>query len=200
MKKTLTCIISVVVALSVLIAIAAVPASAAVSAPASSAPLSAMTVTGANKDIYLRIDGIEGESKNASHDKWIDIIYFKHGAANSGQTGNGEFEPVVFKHLVDKATPKLQEACMKGNNITTAQVDFCRAIAGKQSVVYSVKLEDIKVIKAEVEVVELEDGNYQLVETVELLVNKQTWTAIMIGLDNTQSGSVEAGFDQTKKS
>ena len=182
MKKTFSRIIAVFVLLSVLIAVAAVPASA-------SDPT----------DIYLRLDGIEGESKNASHNKWIDILSITHGSAGSGQTGSsdttdaGNYEPVVFKHLVDKATPKLQEACMKGARIGTAQVDYCSMSAGAQTVVYSVKMEGIKVIKAEVETEDLADGSYRLVETVYLSVEKLTWEGAAAGTGIVPGGKTQTG-------
>lgn len=158
-----------------------------------------------NKDIFLKIDGIEGESKDSKHDKWIDVLTFKHGSIQSVQTGSpdaagrGIFEPFVFKHLVDKATPKLQEACMKGSHIKSAEVHFCRAIAGKQEVVYKVKFEGLKIVKAVVEVEDLAEGAFQLVETVQFLANKQTWTGTAVGLDNSIGGNTEACYDQTKK-
>ena len=55
-----------------------------------------------NKDIYLKIDGIEGESKDSKHDKWTDVLDFTHAAIQSIQTGSpdaagrGVFEPVSF--------------------------------------------------------------------------------------------------------
>ena len=158
-----------------------------------------------NKDIFLKIDGIEGESKDSKHEKWTDILDFSHAAIQSIQTGSpdaagrGVFEPVSFKHVVDKGTPKLQEACMKGSHIKVAELHFCRAINAKQEVVYKVKFEGIKIVKAEVTVEALPEGGFQLVETVHFLANKQTWTETAVGLDNVLGGNTEACFDQTKK-
>ena len=190
MKKTLVRIISVVAVLSILLAMTAVSVSAS---------------TFDTTDIYLKINGIEGESQESKHDKWIDVLNFTHGSVQSVQTGSpdaagrGIFEPIVFKHVVDKATPNIQEACMNGSRIKMAELHFCRAIAGKQEVVYKVKFEDLKIVKAEVEVEELPDGNCRLVETVQFLANKMTWTESAVGLDNALGGNTEASFDQSKK-
>ena len=88
---------------------------------------------------------------------------------------------------------------MKGSHIKSAELHFCRAIGGKQEVVYKVKFEGIKVVKAEVTVEELPEGAFRLVETVSFLANKQTWTETAVGLDNVLGGNTEASFDQTKK-
>lgn len=165
----------------------------------------AQAATYNDSDIYLKLDGFEGEATDSKHDKWIDVLSFTHGSAQSVQTGSpdvsgrGIFEPFTFKHVVDKATPKLQESCMKGNYIVKATLDYCRLLAGKQVVVYSVTLEGLKIVKAHVEVEELADGKVRLVETVDVLVNKTIWKAVSIGPDNSVGGTVEASYDQSKK-
>lgn len=197
MKKTFLRVISIVSTLAILIATVAVPASA----------LTKYADVGdtVRKEIYLYIDGIQGESQDSKHEQWIDLLEFKHASVQSVQTGSpdaagrGVFEPVVFKHYVDKATPKFQEATMKGSHIKTAEIHFCKAICGKQEVVYKVRLDGIKIVKAEVSAEDLPDGTYQLVETVTLLCNKQTWSETAVGLDNALGGNTEASFDQSKK-
>ena len=88
---------------------------------------------------------------------------------------------------------------MKGSHIKVAELHFCRAINGKQEVVYKVKFEGIKIVKAAVSVENLPEDAFQLVETVHFLANKQTWTETAVGLDNVLGGNTEACFDQTKK-
>nr|MCR5085357.1 type VI secretion system tube protein Hcp [Succinivibrionaceae bacterium] len=31
-------------------------------------------------DMFIKIDGIDGESADKGHGKWIDVITFSHGA------------------------------------------------------------------------------------------------------------------------
>lgn len=40
-------------------------------------------------DIFLKIDGIEGESQNANHKKWIDVLSFNWGAQQPGNMSVG---------------------------------------------------------------------------------------------------------------
>lgn len=194
MKKTFLRIITLAAVLSVIFAMVAVPAAALSDTSAKN-----------NKGLYLQIDGIDGESKDSKHGKWIDVIYFRHASAQSIQTGSpdaagrGIFEPFVFRHYVDKATPNIQKACMEGRYIKRAQIDCCCSVAGRQEVVYTVYLEGVKIVKAEVEVEELPDGDSCLVETVYMLVNKQTWTESATGMDNALGGKTESSFDQSKK-
>ena len=194
MKKTLRTILVLVLALALLVPVFSFPASAA---------------NGYKDDfsnnVFLKLDSIEGESTDSKHGKWIDVLSFSHASIQSIQTGSpdatgrGIYEPVVFKHVVDSATPKIQYACMRGENIKSAQLEFCRVINAKQETVYVLKLENIKIVKAIVETEETEEGETRLVETVHMLVAKQTWNNTSVGSDNRLGEKTEASFDQVKK-
>ena len=189
MKKTCVKVLSMLAVFMLLASCFALPAFAAV-----------------NPDTYyLKIDGIEGESQDRKHDKWIEVISFKHGSTVSvvsgkpGYTGDASFDPVVFTHTVDKSSPMLREACMKEKSINKVVFEATAAISGKSETVYKVTLEGVKVIKAEEKTEVLADGTETMIEEVWLLSNKQTWTSSAVGLDNALGGNTEACFDQTKK-
>lgn len=160
-------------------------------------------------DFFLKIDGIDGQSNDKGHGKWIELLSFGHGsiqnvtlARGSDVAGRGQFTPFVFSHLVDKATPKLQQFCMNGQKIAKVEFHVCRAIAGVQVPVYEIKMENVKVAKAEVGVKILDDGTGtgEAVETVELVAGKITWKVTPIKPDNTKDGAIEASFDQISNS
>lgn len=158
----------------------------------------------ARHNIYIYIDGIEGESNDSKHAKWIDVLDFSHGATHNGTeatsyvSSRGTFEPFVFVHEIDKATPKLQESCMKGNRIPTVELSVCRQIAGVQVEIYKVKLEDVQIVSAEVKTMSFDDGSFKIVEEVTLLAQKQTWTATTVTIDNANGGNSEASYDQSR--
>ncbi|MFX1513504.1 MAG: Hcp family type VI secretion system effector [Promethearchaeota archaeon] len=67
----------------------------------------------------LWIEGISGESKIAGREGSIDIIAFSHNIKVGYDTGAARIEtaehaPIRFIKTIDKATPKLYEACSKG--------------------------------------------------------------------------------------
>lgn len=152
--------------------------------------------------MYIKLDGIEGNAKSSQFDRQIEVLDFSMGSAQSVQTGSpdaagkGVFDPIVFVHGVDKATPKIQENCMKGTHINTGTLYVTKSIAGKEVVIFKATMEDIKIVKAEIT---YDEERGTIIETVSLLVNKLTWTQTTIGLDNTLGGNTEASFDQTKK-
>ncbi|WP_295350230.1 type VI secretion system tube protein Hcp [uncultured Succinivibrio sp.] len=168
-------------------------------------------------DFFVKIDGIDGDSNDKGHSKWIELVAFSHGSVqNVGAgratdvSGRGAFEPFTFVHLIDKATPKIQQFCMSGQKVAKVQFQVCRAVAGKQEPVYEVTLENVKISKAFVKSVvsggngadslinsfQGADGAYLPLEQVELVAGKITWKYTAIKPDNTKDGAVEANFNQ----
>jgi len=76
-------------------------------------------------DYFLKLDGVEGESKDSKHQNEIEIGSFSFGATQSGSFsamgggGSGKVSMQDF-HLTiptQKASPKLLLACATGNHI-----------------------------------------------------------------------------------
>lgn len=93
-------------------------------------------------DYFLKIDGIQGESLDDKHKNEIQLESWSFGAANTGSfahgTGGGagkvQMQDFHFVKRVDKAGPKLFQACASGEHIKTA-VLTCRK-AGKDQQEY----------------------------------------------------------------
>ncbi len=168
-------------------------------------------------DFFIKIDGIDGESSDKSHAKWIEVIAFEHGSVQNvgvgratDVSGRGQFMPFSFTHLVDKATPKLQQFCMSGQKVAKVQFMVCRAVAGAQVPVYEVTMENVKNAKTQVKSVVNGssaplidtyagvDGVYIPIEIVEMVPGKITWKVTAIKPDNTKDGAVEASFNQVE--
>jgi type VI secretion system Hcp family effector len=155
---------------------------------------------------FLKIEGIEGQAADKAHEKWIELVSFKHGAAQNSSiqragdvVGRGQFIPISFVHAVDKATPKLQSYCMKGEKITKATLQYCRVIAGAQTPVYELTLENLRVQEATVATINPNSDDpmsLQPVETVNLVAGKLTWKVTPIKADGSKDGAIEASFDQ----
>ncbi len=75
---------------------------------------------------YIKFDGIDGECIDDQHKKWIDLesmsqMVHKPGSGETGtarRRGSVMLEDVSCNKLVDKSTPKLQEAVCNGKNIS----------------------------------------------------------------------------------
>ena len=101
-------------------------------------------------DFFIKIEGVDGESNEQNHSKWIEVVDFKHGSVQNialGKahevSGRGQFTPFTFTHVVDKATPKLQNYCMTGQKINKVEFQVCRSIGGSQVPVYEITMENV---------------------------------------------------------
>jgi type VI secretion system secreted protein Hcp len=89
-------------------------------------------------DMFLKIEGIEGESKDSKHGKEIDVLSWSWGASNTaaGHEGGGHgagkvaMQDFSFSMHLNKASTKLLEHCATGKHIKKA-ILTCRKAGGK---------------------------------------------------------------------
>lgn len=85
------------------------------------------------QDFFVRIDGIDGESKDASYPRWIDAVSWSYRVSQSssmcygggGGVGRALLSSFVFKHRVDRASPFLFQMCASGKHIPSVRL-ACR--------------------------------------------------------------------------
>lgn len=103
-------------------------------------------------DIFLKIDGIEGESTDDKHSGEIQLETVSWGASNAasfnygggGGTGKVTMQDIHFTKVIDKASTKLFLACCKGDHIASATLTFRKA-GGDQQEYFTVKLKDLMI-------------------------------------------------------
>lgn len=131
----------------------------------------AFTLGAQAADFVLRVDGIEGESSVRGCERWIDVVSFEFGSeqsvllGRSDENGRGVYDQVIIRHHIDRATPKFQEACMKGMRLATGELRAWYS----DDVELVMKFEGLKVVKAAVSAEA--DG---AVEEVRFTVTRQT--------------------------
>jgi type VI secretion system secreted protein Hcp len=103
-------------------------------------------------DHFLKIDGIDGESQDSKHKGHLDILSFSYGADQTGTSslggggGKGKVKAhdfVIVKEI-DKASPKLFQACCSGEVFKTMTL-FVRKAGKEQQEYYNIKLSDVLV-------------------------------------------------------
>jgi len=89
--------------------------------------------------IYLKLDGIDGESAAKNHRKEIDVYSYEqgidqtvfHSGTGSGSAvGKAKYSPVRFRKDVDVASIPMLLACAQGKVIKEAVFTFTRGAAG----------------------------------------------------------------------
>lgn len=88
--------------------------------------------------IYLRIEGIPGESVEIHHEQWIEISSYDWNESNAASSARGGVavgrvaaEDFHFVKAYDKSSPKLFLACCKGQRITRADLEVTKMFDGE---------------------------------------------------------------------
>ncbi len=84
-------------------------------------------------DMFLKIEGVDGESTNAAHKGWIEIQSWSWGASqpSTGGFGSGAATGRLTGHVtlikrIDKATPLLFKRCSDGTVLVLVTVELTR--------------------------------------------------------------------------
>ena len=103
-------------------------------------------------DMYMKIEGVNGESKDAQHKDWTDIQSFSWGATQPGSmstgggggTGKASFNDLYVVCRIDHAAPAVLKHCASGKHLGKVELSVCKA--GGEQVEYSrITLEDVLV-------------------------------------------------------
>jgi len=89
----------------------------------------------AQVDFFLKIPGIDGESKDKTHANEIQLSSISFGTSNVGSGGFGHgsgsgkavVQDVHVTKLVDKATPNLFKYCFSGKTVGDAKITMRKA-------------------------------------------------------------------------
>src|SRR5262245_23223162 len=102
-------------------------------------------------DIFLKLDGITGESKTKGHEKEIEVVSYDQSinstvwsdGSGGGGAGKATFSGVRFRKLLDTASVPIALACASGLHIKSARFAFRRTSPPLDF--YVVTLEDVLV-------------------------------------------------------
>src|SRR4030095_2107223 len=90
-------------------------------------------------DIFAKIGDIKGESTDDKHKDEIEVLSFSWGVTNAATIGGGgggagraTFHDLSFIHTIDKASPRLLQACATGTHLKEATITHRKAGKGQQ--------------------------------------------------------------------
>jgi type VI secretion system secreted protein Hcp len=124
--------------------------------------------------MFLKLSGIEGESTDKGHEKWIEINSLSFGGSPKGsvRTPGLNFSLQLSKYA-DISTLKVIEKMLFGDSIDTADIEFTRVSRVGETLFYKIKLEEVYVVS---EVMDGNTGDVRPSETLILGCRKITWT------------------------
>jgi len=150
-------------------------------------------------DMFLKLDGIKGESHDKSHKDEIHIESFSwglsqtgvHGAGGGGGAGKVNVHDISITKFLDKSSPELMLACASGKHIPNGLLTVRKA--GTTPLEYlKIKLSDILVSGVQ----HAGSGSDLLSENLSLNFSKFNVEYQLQGPDGkAQGGPVTMGWD-----
>lgn len=101
-------------------------------------------------DIYMKVDGVEGESVRAGVEKWVDLESFSWGATQSGTahhgtgagSGRANVQDIHVTKYMDKTTTTLLQNLCLGQHYKSIEFKVRKVTGGKPLDYLIIKLTD----------------------------------------------------------
>jgi type VI secretion system secreted protein Hcp len=151
------------------------------------------------QDIFLKINGIEGESQDSTHKGEIEVLGWNWGvsqassmhAGSGGGTGKATVKDLIFLHWLDRASPNLVQHCLTGKHIPEARLTVRKAGGSP--------LEYIRIIMTDVIVSEVrtagKSSGERIDETINLSFSKVSQEYVVQNPQGGSGGTVTGSFD-----
>ncbi len=94
-------------------------------------------------NLFLKVENVAGESKDAGHSGWTDILSY-HWGVTRAESGNkaAHHLNLTVQAMVDKSTPAIFLYASNGNKLTKVELSACKA-GGAQVEYYRITLENV---------------------------------------------------------
>ncbi|MBP7566884.1 MAG: type VI secretion system tube protein Hcp [Burkholderiaceae bacterium] len=152
------------------------------------------------QDIFLKINGIDGESADSAHKNEIEVLDWTWRisqestmhAGSGGGAGKAKVDDLTFVHNVDRASPNLMKFCLTGKHIPEAVLTVRKA--GGNPLEY-LKITMSDVIVTLVAPTGSSTDNNRSRETVALSFAKVKQEYTVQNQQGGSGGAVTAGYD-----
>jgi len=120
--------------------------------------LSVLMVSLADAAVFAKYDGVDGESKDANHDKWIDVLSIDWGSHKPGGGATGQsrrrggviVEDMRLTAEFDKSTPKLLEKLNMGEVIPKLEIEQTANFGGARATYLKYELTNVQVTSLDI--------------------------------------------------
>ncbi|MBZ5795957.1 type VI secretion system tube protein Hcp [Burkholderia contaminans] len=153
-----------------------------------------------SQDIFLKIDGINGESLDDKHKDEIEILNWdweilqesSMHSGSGGGAGKATVKDLTFEHNIDRASPNLMKYALTGKHIDQAVLVMRKA--GGNPLEY-LRLTMSDVIVTRVKPSGSKAGEEKSRETVSLSFSKVKQEYVVQNAQGGSGGAVTASFD-----
>jgi len=103
--------------------------------------------------IFAKYDGVDGESSDANHDRWIDVLSIDWGSSKPGSGATGQsrrrgsviVEDMLLTMEYEKSIPKLLETLNKGKVIPKLEIEQTASYGGSRATYLKYELKNVQI-------------------------------------------------------
>jgi type VI secretion system secreted protein Hcp len=152
-----------------------------------------------SQDIFIKINGIDGESQDAAHKNEIEVRNWTWEITqqstmhlgSGGGAGKATVEDLTFEHLVDRASPNLMKYCLTGKHIDHAVLTVRKA-GGNPLEYLKITMSDVIITAVHPSGSNTENG---IREVVRLSFSRVKQEYVVQNAQGGSGGAVTAGYD-----
>lgn len=155
------------------------------------------------QDIFLKINGIDGESEDSTHKGEIEVLSWSWNvsqqsnmhAGSGGGAGKATVDDLQFEHFIDRASPNLVQYCLLGKHIDEARL-VVRKAGGSPLEYIKFTMNDLLVTQVSPSGVSNEEARPS--ETVRLSFSRLKQEYVVQNAQGGSGGVITATFDVKK--
>ena len=151
------------------------------------------------QDIFMKLTGISGESRDASHKDEIEVIRWDWCIAqqssmhsgSGGGAGKATVNDLSFDHYMDRSSPNLLKYCLTGKHIAEAKLTVRKA-GGNPLEYLTITMTDVIVSKVQPSG---QSSDEVIHEQVGLAFSKVKQEYAVQNAQGGSAGTITAGYD-----
>lgn len=102
-------------------------------------------------DMYMKLQGIDGDSTDEKHPKWIELLSYAVGhsllmdgtkSKGTRSSGKANFQDFTIAKQMDSTSPQIADHVARGQHIPEITIELCRA-TGEKTVYMKYVLKDV---------------------------------------------------------
>jgi len=144
----------------------------------------------AQYNVFVFVDGIEGEAISPTHPNTIEATGFSFGTTNTLTSGCGRFADLSVAKFVDKASPRLMLHCASGLLVVRVNIYVQKVVNGSPHDYLELRLDNAKISG----VTNGNSTNGQPTEVVTFRPEQVTMTYTILAADGSVQGQVHTCF------
>lgn len=154
-------------------------------------------------DMFLQIEGVNGESKDSEYTGSMDILAWSEGLAipvtydtgGGGSVGKANAQSISITKFIDSASPELRFNLVRGELMPTASIIVRKSTAADSYEMFRIDLTDVRLDSVSASAA---SGDDRPTENISLFFTKIRWIYTPVDQTGKPGSKIIRGWDFSK--